>query len=96
MDRRIKILAVCGFGVGTSLMLRMNIETVMKNNEVDAEVENADIMTAGSVPADIILTSQELLSQLEGKVKAPLIVINNFMSTAEIEEKTMPVIKGLV
>ncbi|MCG8688327.1 MAG: PTS sugar transporter subunit IIB [Desulfobacterales bacterium] len=95
MDRRIKVLAVCGFGVGTSLMLRMNIEKVLKDNGIDAEVENADIMTAGSIQADIIFTSQELFSQLDGKVKSPLIVINNFMSNSEIEEKAMPVINGL-
>lgn len=95
MDRRIKILAVCGFGVGTSLMLRMNIETVLKNNDVYAEVENADIMTGTSISCDIILTSQELYGQLEGKVSAPIVVINNFLSNAEIEEKMMPIIKGI-
>ena len=29
MDRKFKILAVCGFGVGTSLILKMNIEKAM-------------------------------------------------------------------
>lgn len=95
MDRRVKVLAVCGFGVGTSLMLKMNIEKVLKDNGVDAEVENADIMTAASINADIIFTSQELYSQLEGKVSAPLIVIHNFMSNSEIEEKGMAALKEL-
>lgn len=95
MDRRIKVLAVCGFGVGTSLMLRMNIETVLKNNNVDAEVENADIMTGSSISCDIILTSQELFGQLDGKVSAPIVVIHNFLSNAEIEEKMMPIINGI-
>jgi len=95
MDRRIKVLAVCGFGVGTSLMLRMSIEGVLKKNNVDAEVENADIMTGSSISCDIILTSQELFSQLDGKVTAPIVVINNFLSNQEIEEKMMPIVREL-
>ena len=35
-----KILAVCGFGVGSSLVLRMTVEKVIKKLEIDAEVEN--------------------------------------------------------
>lgn len=93
---RIKVLAVCGFGVGTSLILKMNIEKVLKQKGIDAEVTNADITTATGISADVIFTSKELYSQLQGKSKAPLIQIDNFMSNKEIEEKGMPVIKGLM
>ncbi|EHL2549468.1 PTS ascorbate transporter subunit IIB, partial [Listeria monocytogenes] len=31
-----KILAVCGLGQGTSLILRMNVETVLRDMGVDA------------------------------------------------------------
>lgn len=95
MARMIKVLAVCGFGVGTSLMLKMNIEDVLRKNEIDAEVMNADVTTAASVPADIIFTSEELYSQLQNKVKAPMVIIKNFINKAEIEEKGIPVIKSL-
>ncbi len=42
----VKILAICGFGVGTSLILRMNIEKVLKENNLEAEVEHIDVTTA--------------------------------------------------
>ncbi|GMQ63634.1 PTS sugar transporter subunit IIB [Vallitalea maricola] len=93
---KIKVLAVCGFGVGTSLILKMNIEKVLKQNGIDAEVTNADITTATGINADVIFTSKELYSQLQGKSKVPLIQIDNFMNNKEIEEKGMPVIKGLM
>lgn len=38
-----KILAVCGLGQGTSLILRMNVETVLRDMGVDADVEHIDV-----------------------------------------------------
>ncbi len=92
MGKRLKVMAVCGFGVGTSLMLRISIEKVMKDIGVDAEVENADIMTASSIHADMIFTSQELYGQLKDKVSVPVVVIHNFLSYDEIKEKALSVI----
>lgn len=96
MAKKIRVLAVCGFGVGTSLILKMNIDDVLKKNGINADVTNADITTAASCPSDVIFTSNELYSQLEGKVEIPLIKINNFMNLDEIEEKGIPVIKKLI
>ncbi len=84
---KIKILAVCGFGVGTSLMLRMNIERVTKELGVDADVENVDVTSLTGSRADMIMTSAELAGDIEGKIDAPVIVVNNFMSLSEIKEK---------
>ena len=96
MSRRITVLAVCGFGVGTSLILRMNIEKVLKENKIDAEVINADVTTGTSIACDVIFTSKELYTLLEEKVKVPLVQINNFMSNAEIMEKGLPIIKEII
>jgi ascorbate PTS system EIIB component len=38
MSKKVKVLAVCGFGVGTSLILKMNIADVLKKNDIAAEV----------------------------------------------------------
>ena len=96
MERRITVLAICGFGVGTSLILRMNIEKVLKDNGIDAEVINADVMTGTSIACDVIFTSQELYTVIEDKVTAPMIQIDNFMSNSEIAEKGIPVIKEIL
>lgn len=93
MAGKLRILAVCGFGIGTSLFLKMNIEDVLKKNSIDAEVINADIATAASIPSDIVVSSEGLKSQLEGKIEVPIIIISNFMNKSEIEEKCIPAIK---
>lgn len=65
-----KILAVCGLGQGTSLILRMNVETVLRDMGVDADVEHIDVSAARSMNVDIIVTSQELAETLE-QIQAP-------------------------
>ncbi|WP_149807717.1 PTS sugar transporter subunit IIB, partial [Listeria monocytogenes] len=55
-----KIVSVCGLGQGTSIILRMNVETVCRDMGVDADVEHIDVSAARSMNVDIIVTSQEL------------------------------------
>jgi PTS system ascorbate-specific IIB component len=83
-----RILTVCGMGLGTGLLLRMNTEASLARIGVDAQVEVADIATAKGMGADydIVLTSSELAEQL-GSVKGVLITIHNFIDKAEIEMK---------
>ncbi len=84
-----KILTVCGMGLGTGLLLRMNTEAALKSIGVeDATVEVADISSAKGMgaSADIVLTSSELAEQL-GPVKGTLVTITNFFDKGEIERK---------
>lgn len=80
-----KILAVCGLGQGTSLILRMNVETVLRDMGVDADVEHIDVSAARSMNADIIVTSQELAETLGNDTKAKVIIVNNYFDNAEIK-----------
>ena len=41
-----KILAVCGMGLGTSLILRMNAEKALKQLGIEADVEVSDMGSA--------------------------------------------------
>ncbi|MFC4555432.1 PTS sugar transporter subunit IIB [Georgenia faecalis] len=83
-----KIVAVCGMGIGTSVILKMNIEKVLERFDVDAQVEAADISTArgAAQTADLVLTSAELAPQL-GEVPADVVVVDNFVDEQEIEDK---------
>lgn len=83
-----KIIAVCGMGIGTSILLKMNIDKALTKLDVEADVEAADISSArGSAStADLVMTSSELADQL-GQLDVPVIIIDNFTDTNEIEEK---------
>lgn len=88
-----KIVAVCGMGIGTSVLLKMNAEKALRSLGVDAEVEAADIGTAKGAArsAQVVLTSAELAPEL-GEVPAQVVVIDNFMDVAEITEKLTPLV----
>ncbi len=76
-----KILTVCGMGIGSSIILKMNVEKALRRLGVAADVEVADIGTArgAAATADLVVTSGELAPQL-GEVKARIVVIDNFVN----------------
>ena len=80
-----KIVAVCGMGIGTSVLLKMNAEKALTDLGMDADVEAADIGVArgAAQTADIVLTSEELAPEI-GEVPAQVIVIENFFDLDEI------------
>ena len=87
MAKRMKILAVCGMGIGTSMLLKMQVDKVIKTLGLTADVELADISTARglAVSADLIITSNELAERI-GDVKAPIVSVSNFMDLKGITE----------
>jgi len=88
MANRLVIQAICGFGVGSSTLLKIKLQGIFKELGVDAEVINGDLPTGPSVPCDAIFCSSDIGENLEGRVKVPLIVINNFVNKQELIDKT--------
>lgn len=82
----IKLLCVCGLGQGTSLILRMNVETVCRELGIQADVEHLDVSSASGVQADYILTSNELAQSLAGH-PAKIVIVNNYFDLNEIKAK---------
>ncbi|MBB3908779.1 PTS system ascorbate-specific IIB component [Anoxybacillus rupiensis] len=78
-----KILCVCGLGQGTSLILRMNVETALREMGITADVDNTDVSSASSLNPDIIITSNELAQSLKG-TPSKVIIVNNYFDMDEI------------
>lgn len=79
-----KILCVCGLGQGTSLILKMNVEEVLSEKNIMADVEHIDLSSATSMSADYIITSNELADSLQDQ-PAKVIVVNNYFDMEEIK-----------
>jgi ascorbate PTS system EIIB component len=80
----LKVLTVCGVGMGSSLMLRMTAEKALAELGVHATVEATDLSSAKSMPADVILGQGMHTDQFIGK--APVVIaITNFMDTAGLK-----------
>ena len=93
--KKIEVMAVCGFGLGSSMILKMKIDEMVKANGLQANVFTADVGTASATPCDVIFTSNELADSLKDKVKVPMVVIKNFINKKEIEENGLPILREL-
>ena len=53
-----KIQTVCGFGCGSSLMLKMNIESIAKVHQIAMEAFCGDVGSCCSNECDVIFISK--------------------------------------
>lgn len=80
-----KVLTVCGLGQGSSLILRMNVESVLKEMGVEADVDNSDVSTAVFEKPDLIITNKELAENLNNS-SIPVVIVKNYFDKNEIRE----------
>lgn len=95
MARQPRILVVCGFGVGTSMILKIKLEQVLAAHGIGAEIAVADATTAPTQPCDVVFTSLELAHLFAGR-DIPVVTISNFLNSREIEEKGIPVLRRML
>ena len=91
---KLKIMTVCGFGLGSSMVLKMNLEAVLKNEGIEADVVTGDVSSAMGTSCDYIFTSNELAGNLKSSTNVPVIVINSFVNKEEIKEKVQEEIQS--
>ena len=83
-----KIVAICGAGVGTSGILKVNAERVLQRLGLSATVVATDLesLHAEADDAQIILTSPEFVEAI-GRTSADVVVVENYFDTNELAEK---------
>ena len=89
MGDDLRIQAVCGFGCGSSLFLRIKIDKVLKGNGLNARTFCGDVATAASTPCDVIFCSEEIAERLESRATVPVVRVKNFRDEAEVKEKVL-------
>lgn len=73
-----KILVVCGSGLGSSFMLELNVKKATKELGIDAEVTHTDLTTAKSEQADYYIGSGDIMDQLSGGSRKTISLKNMF------------------
>lgn len=83
-----KIVALCGAGVGTSAILKVTAERALERLGIDAEVTATDVGSVRAVASDaqVILSSSELVGAI-GKTNADVIVVDNYFDLDELTQK---------
>lgn len=85
-----RIVAVCGAGLGTSGILKVNAERALARLDIEADVTASDIASLSTTAADaqIILTSPELVDKIP-PTWADIVIIQNYVDLSEIEQKLL-------
>lgn len=80
-----KIVTICGAGIGSSGILKVNAEKALESLGLEAEVVAADVASVQAVSddANVILTSREFVDAI-GDTYAEVIVIRNHFDQGEI------------
>lgn len=81
-----KIMAVCGQGLGSSFMVEMNIKKVLKKLNVDAEVTHADLASIAPNQADLFVMTKDLATS-SGIPADKLVVLSNIIDINDLESK---------
>ncbi|MGE7908706.1 PTS sugar transporter subunit IIB [Lysinibacillus xylanilyticus] len=86
-----KILVVCGNGLGSSFIMELNVKKALTELGKVAEVTHTDLTSAKAEKADIYLGAEDIVNQL-GKERGHIISIVNMMSISEIKSKLKPLL----
>lgn len=89
-----KIMCCCGQGLGSSLIIRMNVEKVLKKmGKSGIDVAHASLSDVTPSSADLFVVGGDLAEFTHNFPH--IILLNNIVSAAELEEKMNAFFAGL-
>lgn len=81
-----KVLVACRAGVGSSLMLKIKIQQVIKENGLPIEVEHGSLDALQGFNGDAVITLIDVAEELQKKgLKISVIGIHNIVDRREIK-----------
>mgnify|MGYP001232318099 CR=1 FL=1 len=92
-----KILTICGSGLGTSFMVEMNIKDILSELGVTGvEVSHSDLSSATPDAADVFFLAKDIAEG--GTHLGEVIVLDNIIDKDELKEKLVKLLeeKGLL
>jgi len=84
-----KIVIACNSGLGTSLMIRLNVEALMKELSVQAQIEHTDITSLDAYDADLIIGSSYVIESLHLAGTAELIGLEDITDRQHLKARLM-------
>ncbi|MFZ5967157.1 MAG: PTS sugar transporter subunit IIB [Bacillota bacterium] len=89
-----KILIVCGSGLGSSFMMEMSMKSIIKDLGVKAEVTHTDLGSAKGEGADIYVGTIDIASQLDG-LGGEVIALRSMIDKADMKKQLEETFKRL-
>jgi PTS system ascorbate-specific IIB component len=88
-----RIATLCGMGFGSSMMLKMFIEEILKDLGMKAEVIPWDLGTFKGQQADIVVAPTDMEMHLRS-TSAKVVLIKNLVDKKELRDKLVPVLEA--
>lgn len=88
----LKLVTVCGAGVGSSVMEKMFAEEILADHHIDGTVEAADISSVAPDLYDGVITTSDFASLLH--TNTPIIRLDNLLDKDAMEKQIMALVKG--
>jgi len=88
------IATLCGMGFGTSMMLKLFIDDILKAENIRAETSPWDLGSFKGNKADIVVAPVDMESHLRD-YPAKIVLIKNLVDKAELKEKVLRAISEL-
>jgi len=85
MARRMRIVTVCGCGLGSSLLAKGMIEKIAREFGVQTAIEAADVGTAKGYEADLIAVQAHLAERLGEIPGVPVVAVKSFVDQDELK-----------
>jgi PTS system ascorbate-specific IIB component len=89
----IRIATVCGMGLGTSMMLKLTVQKVLKDAGIEATVDPVDLGSFKSMQADVVVAPTSMGPQVSG-TPARVVLIDNLIDKEEIRRKVVAELQG--
>ncbi|MBS4750254.1 PTS maltose transporter subunit IIBC [Granulicatella sp. zg-ZJ] len=89
----IKIITVCGNGIGSSLLLKMKVESIAKSLGIDVVAESCDSNAATGQQADLFVTVKEFKDIFPENTR--VCIVQSYTNRKKIEEDLIPALELL-
>ncbi|MDO5663055.1 MAG: PTS transporter subunit IIC [Brachybacterium sp.] len=80
------VLAVCGAGMGSSLILRTTVEKVLREMDVEAKISHTDVGSARGETPDLVVAQASYLDEL-GRMAPVMVAVDDFVNTDHVRER---------
>lgn len=90
----LKIVTVCGAGVGSSMMMRLFSQQILDAENIEGEVEASDIGSVNPDAYDIVITTSDFADAMRGST-AKIVRIDNMMDKENLKLQLLEAISSL-
>lgn len=89
----IRVLTVCGNGIGSSLLLKLKIEEIAKEEGIEISAESIDSGSALGKQVDLVVTVKEFAKIFPENQK--IAIIRSYTNKKKIKEDVLPILQEL-